>query len=1056
MPTFFINRPIFAWVIAIMVMLAGLLAIKSLPVSQYPPIAPPQITINAVYPGASAQTVQDTVTQVVEQKLNGIDNLIYMSSSSDSAGAVAINLTFKAGTDPNIAQVQVQNKLQLATPLLPQIVQRSGIQVVKSTRNFLLIIGLISEDNSLSRNELTDYAVSNVQDIVSRVEGVGELQVFGSQNAMRIWLNPTKLNNYHLTTNDVIAAIQAQNAQVSAGQFGGNPAAPGQQLNATITTRTLLQTVEQFDAIILRTNSDGSTVKLKDVADSKIGTENYDTEARYKGKPLGGMAIRLAAGANALETASRIKSKMEELSRFFPAGMKVVYPYDTTPFVKISIEEVVKTLAVAVFLVFVIMFLFLQNIRATLIPTIAVPVVLLGTLGVLFACGFSINTLTMFALVIVIGLLVDDAIVVVENVERIMSEEGLPPKEATIKSMGQITSALWGIATVLTAVFLPMAFFPGSTGVIYRQFSITIISAMILSVLLAMTLTPALCATLLKPVEKGHTPAESGWFKGFFRWFNKIFDRCRNQYEGIVGRSFAKPVRYLFVYGAIVAGMVFLFLRLPTSFLPDEDQGFIVCQIQLPAGATMERTMKVVEQLEQHFLEKEQKTVEAVITVAGFSFAGRGQNMGLAFVRLKDWKFRQTPDLKAPAVAGRAMGAFSQFRDGMAFAFSPPAVVELGQANGFDFMLQDRGGIGHEKLMEARNQLLGLAMKNPKLIAVRPNGQDDSPQFKLDIDDVRAGALGIPQTSINEVLATAWGSSYVNDFIENGRVKKVFLQADAKYRMLPEDIGTWHVRNNKGEMVPFSAFASARWKYGSPRLERYNGIPSVEVMGQAAPGISTGEAMTEMEKMAAQLPQGVGYEWTGLSYEEKNAGAQAPALYAISLLVVFLSVAALYESWTIPFVNLLMIPLGLVGAITAVSLRILPNDIYLQIGLLTTIGLSTKNAILIIQFIKDQMLQGHELVDATLAAVKIRLRPVIMTSLAFFFGTLPLALTKGAGAAAQNAIGTAVTGGLLSATFIDLIFIPFFFVLVSRIFAKKQPRLSPAQPDVSAKTPEGH
>ncbi|MDO9308395.1 MAG: efflux RND transporter permease subunit, partial [Deltaproteobacteria bacterium] len=783
-----------------------------------------------------------------------------------------------------------------------------------------------------------------------------------------------------------------------------------------------------------------------DVAESKIGTENYDIEARYMGKPLGGMAIRLAAGANALDTANRVKAKMAELSRYFPAGMKVVYPYDTTPFVKISIEEVVKTLIEAVFLVFVIMFLFLQNIRATLIPTIAVPVVLLGTMGVLSACGFSINTLTMFALVIVIGLLVDDAIVVVENVERIMSEEGLSPKEATIKSMGQITSALWGIATVLTAVFLPMAFFGGSTGVIYRQFSITIISAMILSVLVAMTLTPALCATLLKPVEKGHTPGECGWFCQFFRWFNKIFDFCRVKYEGIVGRSFSRPVRYLVVYGAVVAGMVFLFMRLPTSFLPDEDQGFIICQIQLPAGATQERTLKVVEQLEKHFLEKEQKTVEAVITVAGFSFAGRGQNMGLAFVRLKDWKYRQSPDLKAPAVAGRAMGAFSKFRDGMAFAFSPPAVVELGQANGFDFMLQDRSGLGHEKLMEARNQLLGMAMKNPKLIAVRPNGQDDSPQFKLDIDDVRAGALGVSQADINSVLATAWGSSYVNDFIENGRVKKVYLQADAKYRMLPEDIGRWYVRNSSGTMVPFSAFATAHWQYGSPRLERYNGIPSVEIMGQAAPGISTGEAMAEMEKMAAKLPPGVGYEWTGLSYEEKNAGAQAPALYAISLLVVFLSVAALYESWTIPFVNLLMLPLGLVGAVTAVSLRILPNDVYLQIGLLTTIGLSTKNAILIIQFIKEQMHQGHELVDATLSAVKIRLRPVIMTSLAFFFGTLPLALTKGAGAAAQNAIGTAVTGGLLSATFIDLLFIPFFFVMISRLFGRKKYKPHPEEP----------
>ncbi|MDD2581436.1 MAG: efflux RND transporter permease subunit, partial [Desulfuromonadaceae bacterium] len=958
MPRFFINRPIFAWVIAIMVMLAGLLSIKTLPVSQYPPIAPPQITINAMYPGASAQTVQDTVTQVVEQKLNGIDNLIYMSSSSDSSGAVSINLTFKAGTDPNIAQVQVQNKLQLATPLLPQLVQRQGIQVVKSTKNFLMIVGLVSEDGSMSRPDLTDYIVSNVQDVISRTEGVGEVTVFGSQNAMRIWLNPAKLNSYHLTSNDVIAALQAQNAQVSAGQFGAAPAAQGQQMNATITARTLLQTVEQFDAIVLKTNSDGSTVKLKDVAESKIGTENYEIEGRYKGKPIGGMALRLAAGANALDTADRVKAKMVELSKFFPQGVKVVYPYDTTPFVKISIEEVVQTLIEAIFLVFVIMFLFLQNIRATLIPTIAVPVVLLGTMGALSVAGFSINTLTMFALVIVIGLLVDDAIVVVENVERIMSEEGLSPRDATIKSMGQITSALWGIATVLTAVFLPMAFFGGSTGVIYRQFSITIISAMILSVLTAMILTPALCATLLKPVEKGHTPGECGWFCQFFRWFNKVFDFSRDKYEGIVGRSFGKPVRYLVVYGAIVTAMVFFFLRLPTSFLPDEDQGFIICQIQLPAGATTERTVKVIEQIEKHFLEKEKKSVDTILAVAGFSFAGRGQNMGLAFVRLKDWKLRQTTDLKAPAVAGRAMAAFSKIKDGMAFAFTPPAVVELGQANGFDLQLQDRGGLGHEKLMEARNQLLGMAMKNTKLIAVRPNGQDDSPQFKLDIDDVRASALGVSLADINSVLGTAWGSSYVNDFIQNGRVKKVYLQADAKDRMLPEDINKWYVSNKTGEMVPFSAFATAHWQYGSPRLERYNGLPSVEIMGQAAPGLSTGEAMTEMEKMAAQLPPGIGYEWTGLSYEEKNAGAQAPALYAISLLVVFLSVAALYESWTIPFVNLLMLPLGLVGAVTAVSLRVLPNDVYLQIGLLTTIGLSTKNAILIIQFIKEQMHQG--------------------------------------------------------------------------------------------------
>ncbi len=1039
MPRFFINRPIFAWVIAIMIMLAGLLSIKRLPVSQYPAIAPPQITINAMYPGASAQTVQDTVTQIIEQKLNGIDNLLYMQSTSDSAGGASINITFKAGTDPNVAQVQVQNKLQLAIPQLPEVVQRQGISVAKSTRNFLLIVGLVSEDGSMDRNMLTDYLVSNVQDIVSRLEGVGEMQTFGSQNAMRIWLDPTKLQNFHLTTTEVVAALKAQNAQVSAGQFGATPSAQGQQLNATITSRTLMRTPEEFEAIVVKTQTDGSVVRLKDIAECKIGTESYDTQSFYNGKPVGAMAIRLASGANALETATRIKDKMKELSAYFPQGVTAVYPFDSTPFVKISIQEVVKTLLEAVVLVFVIMYLFLQNFRATLIPTIAVPVVLLGTFAVLAATGFSINTLTMFALVIVIGLLVDDAIVVVENVERIMTEEGLPPKEATIKSMGQITSALWGIVTVLTAVFVPMAFFPGSTGVIYRQFSITIISAMILSVLVAMTLTPALCATMLKPVEKGHHLGETGWFSGFFRWFNRCFDFCRTKYEGIVSRSFRKPVRYVAFYLAIVAVMGWFFVKLPTSFLPEEDQGFIMCLVQLPPGATEDRTIAVMREMENHFLGAEKDNVSSVITVAGFSFAGRGQNMGLAFVRLKDWDERKGPQNKASAIAGRAMGAFGQIKDGMAFALSPPAVMELGQANGFDIMLQDRGGLGHEKLMAARGQLLGMAMQNPKLVAVRPNGQEDTPQFKLDIDDVRAGALGLSIADINSVLATAWGSSYVNDFIENGRVKKVFLQSAAPFRMVPEDIGRWYVKNNVGEMVPFSAFSTAHWNYGSPRLERYNGIPSIQINGQAAPGVSTGEAMAEMEKMIAQLPEGIGYEWTGLSYEERNAGAQAPALYALSLLVVFLSVAALYESWTIPFVNLLMIPLGLVGAITAVSLRMLPNDIYLQIGLLTTVGLSTKNAILIIQFIKDRMHQGHELVDATLEAVKIRLRPVIMTSLAFFFGTLPLALTTGAGAAAQNAIGTAVTGGLLSATFIDLIFIPFFFVLVSRMFGKKEP-----------------
>ncbi len=1048
MARFFTNHPIFAWVIAIMIMLAGLLSIKRLPVAQYPAIAPPQVTITANYPGASAQTVQDTVTQVIEQKLNGIDNLLYMQSTSESAGGASINITFKAGTDPNVAQVQVQNKLQLAIPQLPEVVQRQGISVAKSTRNFLLVVGLVSRDGSMDRNQLTDYLVSNVQDIVSRLEGVGEMQTFGSQNAMRIWLDPNQLRNYQLTSSEVTAALRNQNAQVSAGQFGATPHGPGQQLNATITSRTLMRTPEEFEAIVLKTRPDGSVVRLKDVAKCETGTESYDTQSFYNGKPVGAMAVRLASGANALETATRIKNKMAELSRYFPQGVEVVYPFDSTPFVKISIQEVVKTLLEAVVLVFVIMFLFLQNLRATLIPTIAVPVVLLGTFAVLAVTGFSINTLTMFALVIVIGLLVDDAIVVVENVERIMTEEGLPPREATIKSMGQITSALWGIVIVLTAVFVPMAFFPGSTGVIYRQFSITIIAAMILSVIVAMTLTPAMCATLLKPVDPhGHATSKTG----FFGAFNRAFDWCRIRYEGLVSRSFRKPVRYLALYAAIVACMGWFFTKLPTSFLPEEDQGFVMCLVQLPPGATEDRTIAVMRQMEEHFLTAEKKNVEGVITVAGFSFAGRGQNMGLAFVRLKDWDERKGPANKASAIAGRAMGAFARIKDGMAFALSPPAVMELGQANGFDLMLQDRAGLGHEKLMEARGRLLGMAMGNPKLMAVRPNGQEDTPQFKLDVDDQRAGALGVSIDDVNQVLATAWGGVYVNDFIENGRVKKVFLQADAPFRKVPEDIGLWHVRNQNGEMVPFSAFSSARWNYGSPRLERYNGIPAIQINGQAAPGVSTGEAMAEIEKIIATLPEGIGYEWTGLSYEEKNAGAQAPALYAISLLVVFLSVAALYESWTIPFVNLLMIPLGLVGAVVAVSLRALPNDIYLQIGLLTTVGLSTKNAILIIQFIQDRLRQGHDLMEATLEAVRIRLRPVIMTSLAFFFGTLPLALATGAGAAAQNAIGTAVTGGLLSATFIDLIFIPFFFVLVSRKLGNHPPPppTPPRHPDPS-------
>ena len=1041
MSQFFINRPIFAWVIAIVIMLAGVLAIKVLPVSQYPDIAPPEISINAIYPGASAKTMEDTVTQVIEQKMNGIDHLRYMSSTSGSPGYTTITLTFDAGTDPNIAQVQVQNKLQLATPLLPQIVQQQGIQVTKSTKNFLLMPGFVSEDGSMNRNDLTDYMVANIQDIISRVEGVGEVMTWGSQYAMRIWLDPNRLNNFRLTPGDVKQAIRTYNVQVSAGQLGGTPSAEGQQLNATITAQTLLQTPEQFGGIPLRTNSDGSTVRLRDVARIELGSESYEAEGLYNGKQATGMALKLAAGANALDTVKAVKAKLAELSKFFPHGMKLIYPYDTTPFVKISIQEVVITMAVAIGLVFLVMYLFLQNFRATLIPTIAVPVVLLGTFGVLAACGFSINTLTMFAMVLAIGLLVDDAIVVVENVERVMGEEGLPPREATSKSMGQITGALVGIALVLSAVFVPMAFFGGSTGVIYRQFSITIVSAMLLSVAVALILTPALCATLLKPVVKGHGAAENSFFlfRSFFRWFNGVYNRGNQQNQSVVGRVLATGTRYLVIYLLIVAAMGFLFLRMPTAYLPDEDQGTLLSLVQLPVGATRERTLKVIEEVQRHFLEDQKEAVESVFGVTGFSFAGRGQNNGMAWVRLKDWDLRKRPDLRVGAVAGKARGVFSHIRDAMVFTFVPPAVIELGSATGFDFQLQDRGGLGHDKLMEARNQLLAMAAQNPALMAVRPNGQNDNPEFKLDIDANRVGALGLSMAEINDAISTAWGSAYVNDFIDRGRIKKVYLQSDAQYRMLPEDLDKWYVRNNAGTMVPFSAFATAHWGYGSPRLERYNGFPSMEILGQSAPGKSSGEAMKAMEEIAAKLPAGIGFEWTGLSYQERLSGSQAPALYAISILVVFLCLAALYESWAIPLSVMLVIPLGVIGALLAATLRGLPNDVYFQVGLLTTIGLSAKNAILIVQFAKEQMEHGMGLMEATMEAARLRLRPVLMTSLAFILGVMPLAISTGAGSGAQNAIGTGVVGGMFTATFLAVVYIPLFFVEVRRIFKGRQP-----------------
>ncbi|MDM8005382.1 MAG: efflux RND transporter permease subunit [Phycisphaerae bacterium] len=1039
---FFLDRPVFAWVIAIIMMVAGGLAIYNLPVSQYPPIAPPSIYIQSFYPGASAETTENSVTQIIEQKMTGLDQMIYLSATSDSAGASRIELTFAPGTDPDLAWAKVQNKLQLAMANLPEVVQRSGVTVGKATRNWLMIVGLISEDGSMDGHDLRDYAQSNLEKVLARVPGVGEVENFGSQYAMRIWLNPDRLTQYALTIEDVVAALRAYNVEVSAGQFGGAPAVEGQRLNASIIVQSLLKTPEEFESIPLRINPDGSIVRVSEVGWAELGTDSYEIEGKYNGKPSAGLAIRQVAGANALDTAAAVKAKLEEMSRFFPPGMKVVYPYETTPFVEVAIEEVVKTLFEAIGLVFLVMWLFMGNIRATLIPTIAVPVVLLGTFATLNIFGFSVNMLTMFAMVLAIGLLVDDAIVVVENVERIMSEEGLSPREATKKSMEQITSALIGIGLVLSAVFGPMAFFPGSTGVIYRQFSITIISSMMLSVVVALILTPVLCASLLKPVPAGHEPAEAAVFflRPFFRLFDRVFFRIRDIYVGIVGRSFGQKLRYGVVYVLIVSAVMYFFRYLPTGYVPDEDQGMMLAQIILPTGSTLEQTQKVVDDVQRYFQEHEKEAVASCMTICGVGFSGRSQANGMVFIKLKDWKLRDRPDLKVKAVAERATRAFSRMRSALVFAFPPPAVVELGNARGVDFQLLDRGGLGHEKLMQARNQFLGMAAQDPRLAVVRPNGLEDVPEYRLDVDWERAGALGVPITSIHNTISAAFGGAYVNDFIQGGRVKRVYAQLDAPYRMLPKDLGKIYVRNTAGKMVPLSAFASSRWVYGPARLERYNGFPSMNIWGEPAPGRSSGDAMQAMEEIVAKLPQGFGFDWTGLSYQERMAGKQGPILYAFSILVIFLCVAALYESWPIPLANMLMLPLGAFGATAATWLRGLPNDVYFQIGILTTLGLTTKNAILIIQFTQERMAHGEGLVEATLGAVRVRFRPVIMTSLAFFFGVLPLAIATGAGAGAMNAIGTAVTGGMLSATFIDLLFIPLSFVLVSRLFRVEKHR----------------
>ncbi|HLT91253.1 MAG TPA: efflux RND transporter permease subunit [Woeseiaceae bacterium] len=1032
MPQFFIGRPIFAWVIAIVIMIAGALAITQLPVSMYPSIAPPTISINASYPGASAQVVEDSVTQIIEQNMKGLDGLLYMSSTSSSNGSAQVTLTFDNDVNPDIAQVQVQNKVQLALPLLPQEVQRQGVSVTKSNTGFLMVIGFVSEDGSMSRDDIADYVAANIVDPISRVQGVGNVQVFGAQYAMRIWLDPHKLDVYHLTPTDIIAAVRAQNQQVAVGSLGAAPSVPGQEINATITAQSRLQTPEEFRNIVVRSDESGSVLRLGDVARVELGAETYEFITRHNGQTASGLAVMLATGANALETAAAVQARLEQLEPFFPQGLTTVIPFETTPFIRVSIENVIETLVEAIILVFLVMYLFLQNFRATLIPTIAVPVVLLGTMGVLWALGFSINMLTMFAMVLAIGLLVDDAIVVVENVERVMSEEGLEPEEATRKSMRQITGALVAIGMVLAAVFVPMAFLGGATGVIYRQFSATIVSAMALSVLVALILTPALCATILKPLKKG----EQHGTRGFFGWFNRNYNRGARLYQGAVQGMLSRPLRFVAVFLVMVGLMGVLFFRLPSSFLPPEDQGVLFTIVQAPVGATQARTMESVRKVEQYFLEQEQETVDSLFTVQGFSFGGSGQNNAMAFVKLKDWSERTSPELSIEALAGRAMGALSQIRDAMVFAFPPPAMPELGTSAGFVFYLQDNGGLGHEALLAARNQFLGAAAQNPMLVNVRPGGQEDAPEFRLDIDVAKASALGLAIEDINNTLSVAWGGQYIDDFIDRGRVKRVYVRADAPYRMVPGDFNLWSVRNREGEMVPFSAFASWHWEYGSPRLERYNGVPAMEINGEAAPGVSSGEAMEQVEAIVAQLPEGIGLEWTGLSYQERLAGAQTPLLYTLSVLIVFLCLAALYESWSIPTAVMLIAPLGILGITVAATLRGLERDVYFQVAMLTTVGLTSKNAIMIAAFAQDYLEQGRELIDATMQAVRDRLRPILMTSLAFGMGVLPLALASGAGSGAQRAIGTGVLGGMIFGAFLGLFFAPLFYVGVRRVFGR--------------------
>ncbi len=1034
MSRFFIDRPIFAWVVAIMLSLGGVMAIRKLPLTPYPTIAPPAIAINAVYPGADAKTVEDSVTQVIEQNMTSLDGLIYMSSSSTSDGSVGITLTFVTNTNPDIAQVQVQNRLQAVVPLLPQIVQQQGITVNKIINSNLMAIGFYSEDGSLTRADMSDYVKNQVANQMSLVEGVGSVRNFGASYAMRIWLDPDKLRAYSLTPGDVVSAVRAQNAQFSVGQLGGMPQVANQDLNATVTARGRLQTPEEFGNVIVRGSTSGGVLRLRDVARTEMGSSDYSFSVLYNRKPATGFSVSLAAGANALATAERIKARLDELRPQFPRSMKDFVPFDTTPYVRVSIREVVKTLIEAVLLVFLVMYLFLQNFRATLIPSIAVPVVLLGTFPVLLAFGYSINMLTMFAVVLAIGLLVDDAIVVVENVERLMEEEKLSPLEATRKSMDQITGALVGIGTVLTAVFIPMAFLTGSTGVIYRQFSITIVAAMVLSVIIALTLTPALCVTLLRPTQKkqGNSPIAL-----FFAAFNRLYSRLNHSYQHTVARMLKHTGRNMLIYAGLAALMGLLFIRLPTSFLPAEDQGWMLVFVQAPVGATAIRTNHVLDKVQDHFLDTEKSTVNSVFTVQGFSFSGSGQNAGIGFILLKDWAERKKADQSVSAVAARAFGPFMQIKDGLVFPIIPPAVTELGTSTGFDFFLKDEAGKGHEALIAARNQLLGMAMKDKRLTGMRPGGSEDSPQYRLDIDAQRASAMNVSMDAVNETLALAWGGRYIDDFIDRGKLKRVYVQADAPYRMQPADFNRWYVRSDAGEMVPVSAFSTAHWEFGSPELDRFNGVPAVEISGDAAHGVSSGAAMKAIEEIVAKLPAGFRVDWTGQSYQERAAGQQTPILYTMSVIIVFLALAALYESWIMPIPILMAVPLGIIGAVLATAFRGLERDVYFQVGMLTTIGLASKNAILIVEFAKLNMDAGMGVIESTLHAVRDRLRPIVMTSLAFGFGVLPLALAHGAGAGAQRAIGTGIFGGMIAGTVFGVLFVPVLFVSVRRFLGSK-------------------